>query len=167
MTKEYTALQECARNASIFGTQLDGLFISIKLHVDMLQQMNEKLGQLEVKINEFIVKLLESIPGIGAKLAATIAAEIGDINRFKNVKQLVAYCGVDPSVKQSGNFTGTKNNFTKRGFPYVRRALYIAATVAIRKSSTGKCVNEVIHEYYQEKIKYKARKQALGAVMNQ
>ncbi len=132
--------------------------------------MNEKLEQLEVEIKALTieipaVELLESIPGIGTKLAATIAAEIGDIGRFKNTKQLVAYCGVDPSVKQSGNFTGTKNRFTKRGSPYVRRALYIAVT-AIRKSSKGKCVNEVIHEYYQEKIKYKARKQALGAVMN-
>ncbi len=168
---KYTALQQCAKDALIFGIQLNGLFTCIKLHVSMLQQMNEKLEQLEVEIKALTieipaVELLESIPGIGTKLAATIAAEIGDIGRFKNTKQLVAYCGVDPSVKQSGNFTGTKNRFTKRGSPYVRRALYIAATVAIRKSSKGKCVNEVIHEYYQEKIKYKARKQALGAVMN-
>jgi transposase len=169
--EKYKALQRCAKNALIFGTQLDGLFTCIELHVSILQQMNEKIEHLEIKINEFTIripaiKLLESIPGIGAKLAATIVAEIGDISRFKNAKQLVAYCGIDPSVKQSGSFTGTMNSFTKRGSPYVRRALYIAATVAIRKSSKGKCVNEVIYEYYQDKIKYKARKQALGAVMN-
>jgi len=31
-----------------------------------------------------------------------------------NAKQPVAYCGIDPSVRQAGNFTGTKNKFTKR-----------------------------------------------------
>lgn len=60
------------------------------------------------------VELLESIPGIGIKLATTNATEIGDINRFKTSKQLVARCSIGPSVKQRGNFTGTKNKFTKR-----------------------------------------------------
>ncbi len=168
---KYTALKECAKEAQTFGIQLDGFFTCIKLHASMIQQINEKLEYLEVEIKALTieipaVELLETIPGIGPKLSATIAAEIGDINRFENSKQLVAYCGIDPSVKQSGYFTGTKNKFTKRGSPYVRRALYLAATVAIRKSKTGKYENEVMYEYYQEKIKYKTRKQALGAVMN-
>ncbi len=110
--------------------------------------------------------LLKTIPGIGENLAPIIAAEIGDIKRFKNAKQLKAYCGIDPSVRQSGNFTGTKNRLTKRGSPYIRRALYIAATVAIRKNPNGSCINSVLHDYYQGKITSKPKKQALGAIMN-
>jgi len=50
--------------------------------------------------------------------------------------------------------------------PYIRKALYIAAIISVRKAPNGKCVNPVIYDYYQEKIKSKSRKQALGAVMN-
>jgi hypothetical protein len=92
--------------------------------------------------------------------------EIGDIVRFTNAKQLVAYCGIDPSVRQSGNFIDTKNKVTKRGSPFLRRALYIAATTAIRKAPNGSFVNSVIYDYYQKKIESKPRKQALGAIMN-
>jgi len=61
---------------------------------------------------------------------------------------------------------GTKNKVTKRGSPFLRHALYIAATTSVRKESKGSQVNSVIYEYYIRKIKTKAKKQALGAVMN-
>ena len=81
-----------------------------------------------------------------------VLGEIGDINRFTNAKQLVAYCGMDPSVRQSGNYVG--------------RSLYMVATTAIRKNAKGSLVNSVIYDYYQKKIQTKTRKQSLGAVMN-
>ncbi|HDI3056366.1 transposase [Clostridium botulinum] len=34
---------------------------------------------------------------------------MGDIARFKNASKLVAFAGIDPTVKQSGQFIGTKN----------------------------------------------------------
>lgn len=83
-----------------------------------------------------------------------------------NAKQLVAFSGIDPSVKQSGNFIGTKNKVTKRGSPFLRHALYIAATTSVRKALRGNQVNSVIYDYYQRKVATKAKKQALGAVMN-
>ena len=52
------------------------------------------------------------------------------------------------------------------GSPHIRRALYIAAMVAVKKSDKDECVNEVIRDYYQQKIKNKPKNQALGAVMN-
>ncbi len=169
--EKYKALQQCARDSLIFGTQQSGYFICIELHVSMLQQIDARLNQLEAEIETFAIKvpaveLLKTIPGIGPKLAATIAAEIGDINRFGSAKQLVAYFGVDPSVKQSGNFLGTKNKLTKRGSPFARRALYLAAMVSVRDSKRAEYPNKVIHDYYNKKKKNKAKKQALGAVMN-
>ena len=168
---KYKALQQCARDALTFGTQLDGYFTCIKLYVGMMQQADEKLNQLEIEINAFAVKvpaveLIKSLPGFGPKISSIIASEVGDIDRFDRSKQLVAYLGMDPSVKQSGKFVGTKNKLSKRGSPYARRALYLAALVSIRKNRNGDYVNRVIHDYYQKKIKNKTRKQALGAVMN-
>lgn len=64
-------------------------------------------------------------------MALIILGEIGNIDRFMNAKQLVAFSGIDPSVKQSGNVVGTKNKITKRGSPFQRHTLYIAATTSI------------------------------------
>lgn len=168
---KYKDLQQCARDALTFGTQLDGYFTCIKLYVNMIQQTDEKLNQLETEINTFAVKvpaveLLKSIPGFGPQISSIIASEIGDIDQFDRSKQLVAFLGIDPSVKQSGKFVGTKNKLSKRGSPFARRALYLAALGSIRKNRDGNYVNKVILDYYKKKILNKTKKQALGAVMN-
>ena len=76
--------------------------------------------------------LAESVVGIGPELSATIVSEIGDASRFPGGKQLVAYAGLDPKVKQSGKSLARNTAITKRGSPYLRRALFIAASVAQR-----------------------------------
>ena len=91
-------------------------------------------------------------------LAASILAEIGDINRFNHVKKLVAYAGLDATIHQSGQFTGTRAKISKRGSPYLRRSLWSAANSAKR-------FNPVLREFYQLKIKQGKHPQvALGAV---
>ncbi len=69
---------------------------------------------------------LTDIKGIGPVLAATILAEIGDINRFSRLEGLVAYSGIDPSVFESGEFVGKRQHMSKRGSPYLRRAPWLA-----------------------------------------
>ncbi|SFM75783.1 Transposase IS116/IS110/IS902 family protein [Psychrobacillus psychrodurans] len=58
-------------------------------------------------------RIVQSIPGVGEKIAATIISEIGEIDRFSHPKKLVAFAGVDPSVHSSGKFTATTNLITK------------------------------------------------------
>ncbi|MGM0411656.1 MAG: transposase, partial [Bacillota bacterium] len=77
--------------------------------------------------------LLLSIPGVGELTAATIIGEIGCVSRFPTVKQLVAYFGLDPSVYQSGRFKATNNKISKRGSPYLHKALYQATKAATSK----------------------------------
>lgn len=74
-------------------------------------------------------KLLQSVPGIGTQTAAVLIAELGDITRFRNAKAVVAYMGLDPRVKQSGTLA-RNTRLTKRGSPYLRRAIYLAAAKA-------------------------------------
>ncbi len=45
---------------------------------------------------------LRTIPGVGPAIAATLLAEIGDIRRFSDVDQLLAYAGVHPKEQSSG-----------------------------------------------------------------
>jgi transposase len=60
----------------------------------------------------------------------------------------VAFAGIDAAVRQSGEFEGTNNRMSKRGSPYLRRALYQAALVA----STGRNPDPVLRAFYQMKL---------------
>lgn len=168
--KKYEILRKTAEEALLIGVPVKAYAVtvgtwtvSLKQIIELIDDLNTSIRALSSNISN--VALLQTIPGIGESLAPIIAGEIGDIHRFHSAKQLVAYAGVDPSVRQSGKFVGTKSRLTKRGSPYLRWALFIAATVSVRKDSRG-FLNPVIGEYYENKIKTKAKKQALGAVMN-
>lgn len=168
--KKYEDLLDCAKDAEVTGIDLTANVTTVYFYANsvlfldhQLKALDDQIEEVAMQIPEFI--LLKSIPGIGAILASLILGEIGDVNRFTNAKQLVAYCGMNPSVRQSGNYVGTKNS-TKRGSPFLRRSLYMVATTSIRKNPKGSLVNAVIYDYYQKKIQSKTRKQTLGAVMN-
>jgi transposase len=77
------------------------------------------------------VPLLMTVPGIGAVLGYTIAAEIGDIARFPTAKKLVGYTGLCPIVRQSGR-KDHRDSLAKNGPKYLRWALIEAATHAAR-----------------------------------
>jgi len=77
------------------------------------------------------VPLLKTCPGIGWVLAYTIAAEIGDINRFASPRKLVGYTGLCPRVDQSGE-RDRRGALRKNGPTELRWALIEAAHVAVR-----------------------------------
>lgn len=70
---------------------------------------------------------IKTIPGVGSVIGAVILGEIGDIERFDNPSKLVAYAGLDASVSQSGEYEASSGKLSKRGSPYLRKALYMAA----------------------------------------
>jgi len=84
------------------------------------------------QVNPGLSKLLQTVPGVGTQTAALLVAELGDINKFKNAKAVIAYIGFDPRVKQSGALLKQNTHLTKRGSPYLRRAMYLAAAAAER-----------------------------------
>jgi len=71
------------------------------------------------------VKYLVSIPGISPLLACTILAELAPIDRFTHASQLIAFAGLDPSVKQSGEKSYSK--LSNRGSAILRETLFLAA----------------------------------------
>lgn len=75
-------------------------------------------------------KLLESIPGIGGVLSATLLAYIGNGSRFSNSNQLVAYSGLNPQLRESGLMKG-RTRISKQGSSELRKALYMPALSAI------------------------------------
>jgi transposase len=93
------------------------------------------------------VPLLLTVPGIGFVLAYTIAAEIGEIERFASPAKLAGYSGLCPRVYQSGE-SDRRGPLSKQGPRYLRWALVEAATVACR------------HPIYRER--YERTKRRLG-----
>lgn len=73
---------------------------------------------------------MRSIPGIGPVCAATIAAEVGDPDRFEGPGKLMAYAGLDSSTYRSGKFEGDERHMSKRGSAPLRNALMTAADKA-------------------------------------
>lgn len=55
------------------------------------------------------------ISGIGETIGAATIGEIGDIERFDTPGKLVAFAGLDASVHQSGEFSGTKGGDIQTG----------------------------------------------------
>jgi transposase len=93
------------------------------------------------------VPLLMTVPGIAWVLGYTIAAEIGDIDRFASPKKLCGYTGLCPSVYQSGG-KDRRGHLTHAGPKYLRWALIEAATHACQ------------HRLYRDR--YQATKRRLG-----
>ncbi len=66
---------------------------------------------------------LLTVPGVNVVCAATFLAAIGDIGRFRTARQLVAYLGLDPKVRQSGSDAALLGRISKQGSPRARWAL--------------------------------------------
>ena len=155
-------LIEAASRNPFQNNLFQSLVLNLELFITLILQYQEHLSKLEVEIDALAneieeYKILQSIPGIGEKIAATIISEIGEIDRFNHPKKLVAFAGVDPSVYSSGKFTASVNRITKRGSSSLRHALYMAVRCGIRDARKKKTTEEIIprnkrlREFYDKK----------------
>jgi transposase len=92
--------------------------------VKRLMQQIEKF--VEDSALEPLVKSLQAFRGIQLLSATVIAAEIGDLRRFKTARQFMAFLGLVPSEQSSGK-TVKRGSLTKTGNAHVRRILVEAA----------------------------------------
>ena len=137
--------------------------------VSMADELVSNLSQMARLVNEYqkaidIIKYkitflakkskyfkpINSIYGIGEFTTSIIIAELGDINRFHNIKELTAYCGLDPSIKQSGKSINVHGPISKSGNKYMRKILYIACSNIITIVARTKVEND-IEIYYRKK----------------
>lgn len=121
-------LKQLASNS--VGINNSALCIQIKMTIELIELLEFQIKDIEKQVSEFIKKsdnVITSIPGIADITAAIIISEIGDINRFNNSSQVLAFAGLDPSVKQSGTFNASSTRMSKRGSSLLRYALILAA----------------------------------------
>lgn len=75
--------------------------------------------------------IITSIHGIGETTAAHFLTEIGSIDRFERYQNLIAFCGTDPGIYQSGAIT-KRGKITKHGNASLRKYLYLMGMGLIR-----------------------------------
>src|SRR5205807_1731178 len=103
-------------------------------YVDTVKAMGQRVAALDRQIESAaadsmfwpVIEGLMALRGVNLLTATTIVAEIGDLKRFANAPQLMAYLGVVPSEHSSGG-TKSRGGITKTGNGHVRRVLVEAA----------------------------------------
>ena len=139
-----------------------------KVRLRMLRHTRKAIEDLDEAILSLIrsddalredARRLQTIPGVGPVLAATLMGELGDLRAFGHPKQLAHFVGVAPVVHASGSSIEARPHMSKRGNGRVRRMLYMGAMAAIRDEGP-------FARTYQHLLdEGKAPMSALGAIM--
>lgn len=133
------AKQSVGEQSGIYSFELKNIIEMIRFYNQLIKETDKEIKKL---MDERPSPLL-TIPGISYRLASVILAEYGDIRKFDNPAQMLAFAGLEPSVNQSGDFDG-KGKMVKRGSPHLRWALGQAAENVVRYSNT-------FNQYYLKK----------------
>lgn len=154
---KFVELKELAKNT--VGSEDPILTFELDLYLDLFKELDSKINEVSSLIIEEYKTTsshIHTIPGIGILSAAGIYSEIGEISRFNNADQLVAFAGLDVSRYQSGeeDYTG---HMVKHGSSYLREYIMNVA-------ETSLIHNPSLYEYYLKKRKDKAHRVALSHV---
>ena len=144
------------RRDSIAVPELDAeSAFEIGLLLDQFDLLERQIESAEARVAGLldgeVSRRLQTIPGVGPAIAATLIAEIGDIARFDDFDELLAFAGVHPAERSSGRKGAnpeTSWHMSKAGNAYLRAAAYRMAVVGLQH-------NPVIAAHY-------ARKRAAG-----
>jgi transposase len=175
---EVRELQELVRHAHALDEQLQATKNQLQAGLrsaavvtslqELVQLLKSRIEAIWKRVKDFVAstptlkrqaKLLVSIPGVGDKTAAVILAEVQDISRFDDVRQLVAYAGLCPQERQSGTSVRGRPQLSKRGNARLRKALYMPALSAMRWNPLLKAAAERLL------ARGKCKMAAIGALM--
>lgn len=128
---------------------------NLKEIIDIIIYNQEKLDLCKEKMitlakQSSLFPIINSIFGIGELSASLLIAELRDVTRFDNVKQLNAFCGLDPTIMQSGKSINYHGPISKRGNRQARKILFNCC-VSIITSSALNNSNNSIYLYFRKK----------------
>ena len=131
-----------------------------------LDSLSEQIRQFEKRLEELVdvtpeMPWLETMPGVGIILAATIALEIGEVGRFLSAERLASYAGTVPRVHASGD--RVRYGRTR---PDVNRYLKWAFAEAANSAAVNyrRCPDRHVSELYGRLRARKGHSKAVGAV---
>jgi transposase len=141
-------LQEAAVNSLACGVSSPGRERVIRQLISSIAFIDQELTDLDKIIKtstrkpDLATKHFDRLPGFGPVTTSAAVAEFGDLKRFiftsaTGARQvdhaaMLAFAGLDPRIQSSGKWVG-KPKMSKRGSPYLRRAILLAASFAIKR----------------------------------
>jgi len=159
VTRASQIIDKAAVSVGVTSKALEEILPLLLEQIDLL---DSQLRTLDYRIAESYDQAglyFTTIAGVGTLSAATILGEFGSVERFKQGKQMVAFAGVDPKLRESGQHRGGVH-ISKRGSRYLRRALYLACQGVVRKDDYFNAI------YQRHRDNGKSYKEAIIAVMN-
>lgn len=126
-----------------------GVRLTIQMYIAMWLEFAAKIKEIDLEIikqankNKTIHAVYLATTGIGCTSAQVLANELGDLQQFKNERQLFSYLGLTPSEHSSGEHT-RQGHITKQGKPVIRKILVQASWVAIRYDKDLQAIYERI-----------------------
>ena len=146
--------------AGTFGAHQRFLIAQQLAHIDFLDALIERISaQIAERVRPFEeeIALLDTITGIGRYTAEVVVAEIGvDLRRFPRADHLGSWAGVAPGNNESAG--KRRSGKTRKGNPWLRRALVEAAHAA------GRTKNTYLGAQYRRLVARKGKKRAAVAV---
>ena len=121
----------------------------LQSELQQLRVMQERIHEVEAKLEELAaaddrVGLLQTIPGVGPRLAEAMVALIDDPHRFKRARDVGAYLGLVPRQSQSGEMNRL-GRITKRGSKLLRSLLVEVSWVSVRHNRWLRHIYEKVH----------------------
>ena len=120
----------------------------VKHNQNVILEIKEKMISLAQTSPLF--DIIISYYGIGELSASLLISELGDFTRFDNEKQLIAFCGLDPTITQSGKSINIYGSISKRGDKYIRKILFNIC-LNIIKICAKYYPEHPIYQYYLKK----------------
>jgi transposase len=165
-TTKAERLQAAAADSIAVPELEDEVAFEVDLLLDQYDLLERQIAAAEAHVAELLdgetARRLRTIPGVGPAIVATLIAEIGDIGRFDDLDQLLAYAGVHPAERSSGRKGAdpeTAWHMSKAGNAHLRAAAYRMAVVGVTH-------NPVIAAHYARKrAAGKSKMNALGHCM--
>lgn len=158
---------QAAAADSIAVPELDAeVAFEVRLLLDQFDLLETQIEAADRRVAGLLdgelARRLQTIPGVGPAIAAELISEIGEIERFDDFDQLLAFAGVHPAERSSGKKGSnpeTSWHMSKAGNSHLRAAAYRMAVVGIRH-------NPVIAGHYARKrAAGKSKMNALGHCM--
>ena len=118
----------------------------IESYVKSINCLSEQIDSIEKQIIEAVRKLdthILSIPGIAEISAGSIIAEFGDIKNFESPEKMLAFAGLEPSIRQSGTLS-TEGHMVKHGSGYLRNTIMRVVNSLVMH-------DQVFYDYYNKK----------------
>jgi transposase len=115
-----------------------------RLHIELqlLESLNGQIEQVDARLDTLgakddRVQLLQSVPGVGPRLAETVVAHLDDPHRFKNAGQVASYAGLVPKQFESGTIKRSCR-ITRRGPALLRSMLVEVAWMVYMRNDWAK-----------------------------